>query len=121
MQANPSVTLRIAGHTDERGSVAYNRELSAKRAKAVLDHLFCADPSLEERYGSYFAASAYSEFRPLSTDKNEAAYEQNRRIELSVVLRDANVRGLIDEYMRGLDPALKPPADPAAPAPSPSP
>lgn len=99
--------ILVQGHTDERGSVAYNRELSAKRANAVVDHLFAADPALEERYGSYFASSAYSEFRPLRTGQSPDAYAQNRRIELSVVLRDASVRQLIDAYMRGVDPALK--------------
>jgi chemotaxis protein MotB len=112
--SDPSVrenidVILVQGHTDERGTVAYNRELSAKRANAVLDHMFAANPALETSYGSYFASSAYSEFRPLRSEKNEVAYEQNRRIEISVVLRDASVRGLIDEYMRGAEP---PPATP---------
>ncbi len=94
--------ISVQGHTDERGTVAYNRELSAKRANAVLDHMFALNPALEQSYGSYFASSAYSEFRPRRSEKNEGAYEQNRRIEISVVLRDASVRGLIDEYMRGV-------------------
>lgn len=100
----------VQGHTDERGSVSYNRELSAKRASAVLDYMFSADDTLETQYGSYFAASAYSEFRPLSPDKNEAAYRQNRRIEISVVLKDASVRDVIDEYMKNLDPMFQKPA-----------
>jgi chemotaxis protein MotB len=97
--------ILVQGHTDERGTVAYNRELSAKRANAVLDHMFALNPTLEASYGSYFASSAYSEFRPVRGEKNEQAYEQNRRIEISVVLRDASARGLIDEYMRGVAPA----------------
>lgn len=108
--------ILVQGHTDERGSVTYNRELSAKRANAVVDHLFAADHALEERFGSYFASSAYSEFRPLRTDKSDDAYGQNRRIELSVVLRDTSVRRLIDAYLQDVDPALKP-VDPAPTAP----
>jgi chemotaxis protein MotB len=108
--------ILVQGHTDERGSVAYNRELSAKRANAVLDHMFAANPTLEGSFGSYFASSAYSEFRPLKSEKNEQAYEQNRRIEVSVVLRDASVRGLIDEYMRGVEPAVQGTSAPAAPS-----
>ena len=97
----------IQGHTDERGSASFNRELSARRANAVLDYLFDANKTLEEQYGSYFAASAYSKFRPLSLEKTDAAYEQNRRIEMSVVVKDANVRKVIDEYMRSEEPELK--------------
>jgi chemotaxis protein MotB len=103
----------VQGHTDERGSAAFNRDLSAKRASAVLNHLFEANKTLEDSYGSYFASSAYSKFRPLNPAKTEAAYEQNRRIEISVVPKDANVRKVIDEYMQGTGGALPPP--PTAP------
>jgi chemotaxis protein MotB len=92
--------ILVQGHTDERGTVEYNRELSAKRANAVLNYMFRAEPSLESKYGEYFASSAYSEFRPLDQGKAEAAFQQNRRIEISVVLKDAGIRGVIDEYMK---------------------
>jgi chemotaxis protein MotB len=101
-------TILVQGHTDERGSVAYNRDLSAKRANAVLDYMFVADRTLDEQYGAYFASSAYSEFRPVNSAKNEQGYQQNRRIEISVVLKDASVRSVIDEYMKSLDPMLQP-------------
>jgi chemotaxis protein MotB len=100
--------ILVQGHTDERGTVPYNRDLSAKRANAVLNYMFEANPALETAYGSYFASSAYSEFRPVTDSKSEAAYEKNRRIEISVVLKDTRMRTLIDEYMRGLDPMLQP-------------
>jgi chemotaxis protein MotB len=92
--------ILVQGHTDERGTVEYNRDLSAKRANAVLNYMFRAEPSLEDKYGEYFASSAYSEFRPVEQGKNEAAFQQNRRIEISVVLKDAGIRGVIDEYMK---------------------
>lgn len=114
-------TIVVQGHTDERGSGSFNRELSAKRANAVLDYVFSANPNLELKYASYFAASAFSKFRPLDPEENETAYARNRRIEISVVLRDANVRKLIDQYMQNV--AAPPPAgsapDGAAPAPTP--
>src|SRR5262249_17819727 len=92
--------ILIQGHTDERGSTSFNRDLSAKRANAVLGYMFEANPTLEHTYGSYFASTAYSEFRPINPAKTEQAYEQNRRIEISVVLKDANVRKVIDDYMQ---------------------
>lgn len=109
----------VQGHTDDRGSATFNRDLSAKRANAVLDYLFSANANLEQSYGSYFAASAYSEFRPLDTTPSEAAYERNRRIEVSVVLKDANVRKVIDQYMQSVPtPAAPPGAQPAPGAPA---
>jgi chemotaxis protein MotB len=113
----------IQGHTDERGSTAFNWDLSAKRATAVLQYLFHSNKILEETYGSFFAASAFSKFRPVNPEKSEAAYQQNRRIEISVVPKDANIRKVIDEYVQGVNPALAPPppAQPAPQLPTPAP
>jgi chemotaxis protein MotB len=92
----------VQGHTDDRGSGSFNRELSAKRANTVLDYVFSANPNLERKYAGFFTASAFSEFRPLDPGENEAAYERNRRIEISVALKDANVRKLIEQYMQNV-------------------
>jgi chemotaxis protein MotB len=107
-------TILVQGHTDERGSSAFNRDLSAKRANAVVDYLFETNPELEQSYGAFFASSAYSEFRPLDPALNEAAYALNRRIEISLVIKDGNVRNVIDDYVKSLDPSLGGQA-PAAP------
>ena len=108
-------TVLIQGHTDERGSSSYNWDLSARRATAVLDYLFQTNPTLSDAYGSYFAASAYSKFRPLDRGNSEAAYRQNRRIEISVVPKDANIRRVIDDYMSRTQPT--PPNAPPPPHP----
>src|SRR5262249_40220067 len=39
LTANPGVALRIAGHTDERGSDEYNLALGQRRAAAVKRYL----------------------------------------------------------------------------------
>lgn len=101
-------TILIQGHTDARGSVSFNWDLSAKRATAVLDYLFQANKTLADSYGSYFAAAAYSKFRPIDTASTEDAYQRNRRIEISVVPKDENVRKVIDDYVRNEAPAGAP-------------
>lgn len=105
-------TILIQGHTDERGSAQLNWDLSAKRATAVLEHLFEANKTLADTYGNYFSASAYSKFRPINPAKTEDAYQRNRRIEISVIPKDDNVRKVIDNYMQSVSP---PPAAPANP------
>jgi chemotaxis protein MotB len=105
-------TIVIQGHTDDRGSVSFNSDLSAKRATAVLDYLFEANKLLSDSYGSYFAASAYSKFRPINPDKSEAAYQQNRRIEIAVIPKDDNIRQVIDDYMRRVEPPASAPPSP---------
>jgi chemotaxis protein MotB len=105
-------TIVIQGHTDDRGSATFNWDLSAKRATAVLDYIFQNNKTLADTYGSYFAASAHSKFRPVNREQTEAAYQQNRRIEISVVPKDANVRKVIEEYMQGSAPGLAPAGQP---------
>ncbi len=100
-------SIEVQGHTDERGTTSFNRDLSAKRASAVLNYVFENDPVLEYDYGRYFAATGYSQFRPVNPAKTEAAYEQNRRIEISVVVKDANVRRVIDTYMQNQSPTAR--------------
>jgi chemotaxis protein MotB len=107
-------TIVIQGHTDERGSASFNWDLSAKRATAVLDYLFQSNKTLADTYGSYFAASAYSKFRPINPAKDESAYQQNRRIEISVVPKDANVRKVIEDYMQNIGPSPQPAGQPPA-------
>ena len=91
--------ISIQGHTDKRGSGARNRELSAQRATSVVDYMMAANPDLVNKYGSYFVASAYSEYRPINTANTEEAYSQNRRIEISVILKDSNIQDVINEYL----------------------
>ncbi len=92
--------ISIQGHTDERGTAEYNRELSSKRAYSVVNYMLDVNSSLETKYGDYFAASAYSEFRPLSTGTTEEDYSMNRRIEIAVILKDSNIQNIIDEYLK---------------------
>jgi len=93
-------SIVIQGHTDERGSAAFNWDLSAKRATAVLGYLFEANKMLADPYGRYFSAGAYSKFRPIDPGTTEDAYQHNRRIEISVVPRDDTVRKIIEDYTR---------------------
>jgi chemotaxis protein MotB len=108
-------TILIQGHTDERGSAAFNWELSAKRATAVLEYLFQSNKALADTYGNYFSAAAYSKFRPVNPEKSEAAYQQNRRIEIAVVPKDTQLRRVVDEYIQAPAPAPAVPPAPAAP------
>ena len=90
------------------------RKVLSHRLVTIYTQTGQTNKALAESYGNYFAASAYSKFRPMNPAKSEVAYQQNRRIEISVVPRDANIRKVIDEYARNINPALQP-AVPAGP------
>jgi chemotaxis protein MotB len=91
--------IEIQGHADERKGSLSNSNLSANRATSVVDYLMKTNPKLKEKYGKYFAASGYSYFRPRVEGSNEEAWQLNRRIEISVILKDPSIRELIDEYL----------------------
>ena len=79
LQANPGVTMRIAGHTDERGSDEYNLALGQRRAGAAKRYLMehgVADSRLE--------TISYGKERPIAEGHDESAWAQNRRDEFEI-------------------------------------
>ncbi len=91
--------ISIQGHTDSLGSAEYNRDLSAKRAVEVVNYLLNTNEDLEDKYANYFVASAYSKFRPIDTNETKDGRAKNRRIEISIILKDSNIRNVIEEYL----------------------
>ncbi len=75
--ANPTQTLLLEGHTDERGTREYNLALGERRAKAVRNLLL-----LEGVPASRIRVVSYGEERPANPSHTEAAWEENRRVEL---------------------------------------
>ncbi len=95
--------INIEGHTDDTGNAQYNRELSTKRATTVVNFIMASNPRLETKYGKYFAATGYSEFRPISAGRSETARQKNRRIEISIIIKDSNVQKIINDYLTEID------------------
>ncbi|MFV0182200.1 OmpA family protein [Empedobacter falsenii] len=68
----------IDGHADQRGSAAYNKTLSLKRAKALVK-------ILSERGGvdaNRLTARGLGESQLLCTEETEECYQRNRRVEV---------------------------------------
>jgi peptidoglycan-associated lipoprotein len=79
LQANGAVTLRISGHTDERGSDEYNLALGQRRAAAVKAYL-----SQHGIAQSRMETISYGEERPIAQGSDENAFSQNRRAEFEI-------------------------------------
>ena len=79
LQANSAVMIRIAGHTDERGSDEYNLALGQRRAGAVKAYL--VQHGIPE---TRIETVSYGEERPVAQGSNEGAYGQNRRAEFEI-------------------------------------
>lgn len=87
LQANPQVTIRIAGHTDERGSDEYNLALGERRAAAAKKYL--VEHGIAE---SRIETISYGEERPIAQGSNEDAWAQNRRDEFEITSGAGNLR-----------------------------
>jgi peptidoglycan-associated lipoprotein len=72
--SNPSVTIVIEGHCDERGSAEYNIGLGDRRASATKDALVALGVS-----GGQLKTVSFGKERPICTDATESCYQQNRR------------------------------------------
>lgn len=75
----PAEKLLIEGHADERGSSEYNLALADRRARA-------ADEFLSSRGipQSQLSVLSLGEEKPVCKDENEACYQKNRRIHITV-------------------------------------
>ena len=71
------VRVRVEGHTDERGSREYNIALGDNRARSVARIL-----QLQGVDNGQFSTLSYGEEVPLIENQNEAAWRQNRRVEV---------------------------------------
>ncbi len=71
---NPTVTVTIEGHCDERGTREYNLALGDRRANAVKDYLTSLGIN-----PSRMQTISYGEERPIAAGSNENAWADNRR------------------------------------------
>jgi chemotaxis protein MotB len=89
----------ISGHTDSSGSDETNRVLSTDRANAVLGYLLDNGGGKLQQYASYFCAAGYGETRPVADNETEEGRAQNRRIEISIILKDDSVLDIVESYL----------------------
>ncbi|MBO7372964.1 MAG: OmpA family protein [Oscillospiraceae bacterium] len=89
----------ISGHTDSTGTDENNRVLSTDRANAVLGYLLDNGGGKLQQYASYFCAAGYGETRPVADNETEEGRAQNRRIEISIILKDDSVLDIVESYL----------------------
>ncbi len=74
LNGNPSTTLTIEGHCDERGTREYNLALGERRANSVRDFLVALGIN-PNRVGTI----SFGKERPAVLGSNDSAWAQNRR------------------------------------------
>lgn len=76
----PDIRMAVHGHTDNRGGAAYNRELSQRRAQAVVKYLTDKGIPVER-----LDAKGFGPDRPVATNDTAEGRAQNRRVEFKVL------------------------------------
>jgi OOP family OmpA-OmpF porin len=74
------VLLEVAGHADERGNDDYNLKLTQDRVNSVVRALIARGIDR-----SRVRSKGYGEYCPIDEGHNEAAWEQNRRVEFKIL------------------------------------
>ena len=72
--------VEVAGHTDSKGTDAYNQQLSERRADSVGDYLM-SKGLMRDR----FIITGAGESRPVASNDTDAGRAQNRRVEITLV------------------------------------
>ncbi len=77
LQQNPSTSVILEGHGDERGSREYNLALGERRAKAVKQQMLLLGANSNQ-----IRLVSYGEERPASDGHDESSWQQNKRVEI---------------------------------------
>ena len=77
LSANPGTVITLEGHADERGSREYNLALGERRAQTIKAQLRLLGVAPEQ-----LRLVSYGEERPAADGHDEAAWQQNRRVEI---------------------------------------
>lgn len=92
-------SIMISGHADSTGNAQDNRTLSANRANAVLGYLLENGGYGLQQYSKCFCAAGYGDTRPVASNDTEEGRAQNRRIEISIVLKDDSIMNIVNNYL----------------------
>jgi flagellar motor protein MotB len=80
LSQNPTVKVEISGHTDDRGSAAYNQKLSENRSKAVYSYIM-ENGIVEGR----LTFVGYGASKPIESNLEEKGRSKNRRTEMKIL------------------------------------
>ena len=92
-------SIVISGHTDSTGKDWDNRILSTDRANSVMKYLMESKGGKLGKYSRYFCAAGYGETRPVASNDELSGQAANRRIEISMILKDESVLDVVEQYL----------------------
>jgi peptidoglycan-associated lipoprotein len=86
LNANPALRIRVAGHTDSRGSDEYNMALGQRRAASAKRYL--TQHGIDQ---GRIETVSFGEERPVASGTDEDSMAQNRRAEFEIIAGGDNI------------------------------
>ncbi|MDD3739930.1 MAG: OmpA family protein [Bacteroidales bacterium] len=83
LNKQPKLKIEISGHTDNKGSMEYNKQLSKARAKTVVDYLISKGIPSDR-----LTFEGYAFEKPIATNDTDEGRQLNRRVEFKVISND---------------------------------
>ncbi len=80
LKRNSEVRVEVDGHTDSKGTEAYNQKLSERRAHGVYEYLLSHGVPASQIVGE----KGFGKDKPIDTNDTEQGRQRNRRTELNV-------------------------------------
>jgi outer membrane protein OmpA-like peptidoglycan-associated protein len=78
LEQKPKLKLLVVGHTDMKGSLEHNMDLSKRRAQSVVK----AQIGKHEISASRLTSAGAGYLAPVASNKSKAGRAKNRRVEL---------------------------------------
>lgn len=88
---NPDFIIEVQGHTDNVGKAKLNKELSEKRANAVMQYLITKGVPAER-----LTAKGYGDEMPIADNKTKAGREKNRRVEFNITFEEITIETILE-------------------------
>lgn len=80
LNENPSIEIKLSGHTDNVGNDAANLTLSENRAQSVLKYIVSHGVS-----ASRITAKGFGKTKPVTGNETDEGRQLNRRVEFTIV------------------------------------
>ena len=88
---NPDFIIEVQGHTDNVGKAKLNKELSEKRANAVMNYLIGKGVP-----AGRMTAKGFGDEMPIADNKTKAGREKNRRVEFNITFEEVTVETILE-------------------------
>ena len=85
MKMNPKIEIEVSSHTDSRGSIAHNEDLSLRRAKSVIDYLKTKNINSSRLSLRYYGESQLLNNCGDGKNCGEILHSSNRRTEFRII------------------------------------